>query len=155
MDSGRKEKMSHIERIDFTSVGRNEGCLCDRCGQYIRNIWTVKYTEGFSVNYGIDCWEKVYRAGKLNQYGEKKIRKIMKSIKTYNERLAKYKSGELNAETDQSWQYTQDDTAYNKSFWYGKTFEEYRDWMINEFFPYRISEEQAELKKFSKVDFND
>ena len=147
--------MSHIKKIRFQSVGKNEGCCCDRCGQYIRNIWTVEYTEGFKVNYGIDCWEKVYKAGKLNQYGEKQMRKIMKNIKSYEEELAKYISGEMNAETDIGWQNQQDENEYTKSFWFRKPYEEYRDWMINEFFPYRISLEQEELKKFSKIDFKD
>lgn len=144
--------MSHIAKIRFNSVGRNDGCTCDRCGQYIRNIWSIEYKEGFTVNYGIDCWEKVYKAGKLNQYGEKHMRKIMKSIRSYEEMLAKYVSGEMNEETDSAWKYGQTD---KHDAWYGEPYETYRDWMINEFFPYRISIEQEELKKFSKINFDD
>lgn len=144
--------MSHIAKIRFSSVSRNEGCTCDRCGQYIRNIWTVTYKEGFSINYGIDCWEKVYKGGQLSQYGEKEIRKIMKSIKAYEEMLAKYMSGEINEETDSGWKYGQQN---KQDAWYGKPFEEYRDWMINDFFPYRLSIEQDRLKKFSKIDFKE
>ena len=144
--------MSHVKKIHFQSVGRDEGCLCDRCGQYIRNIWTVEYTEGFKANYGIDCWEKIYKAGKLNKYGETQMRKIMKSIKGYEEMLAKYVSGELNEETDKDWQFSQ---TFEHDVWYGKPFEAYRDWMINEFFPYRIECAQEELKKFSKIDFKE
>lgn len=141
--------MAHIAKIRFNSVGRNEGCTCDRCGQYIRNIWTVEYKEGFAVNYGIDCWEKVYKAG-LNQYGEKEMRKIMKSIKAYEERLAMYMSGEINADNDLSWQNEQ---VLKDHAWYGKPYEEYREWMIKEFFPYRIGDKLKELKKFEKIDF--
>lgn len=143
--------MSHIKAIRFNSVGRNEGCTCDRCGQYIRNIWSVEYKEGFTVNYGLDCWEKVYKAGKLNQYGEKEIRKIMKSIKAYEENLAKFVNGEM-TEENSGWKYDQQD---ENSAWYGEPFEKYKEWMINEFFPYRIGEEQKRLAKFSKIDFND
>ena len=144
--------MSHIKAIRFNSVGRNEGCTCDRCGQYIRNIWSVEYKEGFTINYGLDCWEKVYKAGKLNQYGEKEIRKIMKSIKTYEENLAKFVNGEMNEENCSGFKYDQQN---KNSAWYGESFEKYRDWMINEFFPYRIGEEQKRLAKFSKIDFKD
>ena len=141
--------MAHIAKIRFNSVGRNEGCTCDRCGQYIRNIWTVEYKEGFTVNYGIDCWEKVYKTG-VNKYLEKEMRKIMKSIKSYDEMLSKYVSGEINEETDGGWIYDQKDEHIA---WYGKPFEEYREWMINEFFPYRIGEKQKELKKFERINF--
>ena len=144
--------MSHIAKIRFNSVGKNEGCTCDRCGQYIRNIWTVEYKEGFKVNYGIDCWEKVYKAGLLNKYGEKEMRKIMKSIKGYEEMLAKFVSGEINEENDSGWKYSQTE---KRDAWYGEPYEEYKNWMINEFFPYRISIEQERLKKFSKIDFAD
>lgn len=143
--------MAHIAKINFQSVGRAEGCTCDRCGQYIQNIWTVTYKEGFSVHYGIDCWRKVYKAG-LDKYNQREIQKIMKSIQAYEEILAKYVSGEMNEETDFGWQYSQQDKM---DAWYGEPFEKYRDWRINEFFPYRISIEQERLKKFSKVDFAD
>lgn len=144
--------MAHIKKISFSRVGKQEGCTCDRCGQYIRNIWTVEYTEGICMNYGLDCWEKIYKEG-LNKQGEKILRKAMKSIEKYEDSLAKYTSGELTAENDESYKVTQAD--WNKDdYWHGRTFEEYRDWMITEFFPSRISGAQKELQKFSKVNFN-
>ena len=146
--------MSHIKRIRFSSVGRNEGCTCDRCGQYIRNIWTVDYAEGFSVNYGIDCWEKVYKGGKLSQYGEKEMRKIMKAIADYEKMLATYKSGEMTAETDGGYKSAQMD-CFRDGYWYGRPYEEYKAWMIDEFIPARIESKQDELKKFNKIDFKD
>lgn len=143
--------MAHIKSISFESVGKNEGCTCDRCGQYIRNIWTVEYTEGLRMNYGLDCWEKVYKEG-LNKQGARNLKKVMDSIKSYEERLAQYISGELSEETDESYKVTQAD--WNKdNCWYGKSFEEYKKWMVTDFFPYRISEKQKELAKFSKVNF--
>lgn len=141
--------MAHIKRISFESVGKAEGCTCDRCGQYIRNIWTVEYKEGLTMHYGLDCWQKVCRQG-LNQHGMKLMKKAMKAIQNYEERLAKYTSGEMTVETDQGWLADQEDKM---SAWYGHTFEEYRAWMINEFFPYRIAEAQKELAKFGKINF--
>ena len=141
--------MAHIKKISFESVGKAEGCTCDRCGQYIRNIWTVEYREGLTQHYGIDCWNAVLKEG-LNKRGVAEIKKIMKSIEYYETRLAEYTSGELTAETDESYKVEQAD--WNKqSYWNGKSFEEYKDWMVNEFFPYRISETQKRLEKFKKV----
>lgn len=143
--------MAHIKQISFARVGEKEGCTCDRCGQYIRNIWTVEYTEGLRMNYGLDCWEKVYKDG-LNKQGAKILKKIMDSIKSYEERLARYVSGELSEETDESYKVTQAD--WNRDdFWYGKSFDEYKNWMVTDFLPYRISDKQKELAKFSKVNF--
>lgn len=143
--------MAHIKKISFSSVGKQEGCTCDRCGQYIKNIWTVEYEEGLRMNYGIDCFEKIYKKG-LNATGSKLMKKIMVSIKSYEEGLAQYVSGELTAETDESYQIDQMD--WNKdNYWYGRSFEEYRDWMINEFFPHRIADKQKELARFQKVNF--
>lgn len=143
--------MAHIKQISFARVGEKEGCTCDRCGQYIRNIWTVEYTEGLRMNYGLDCWEKVYKDG-LNKQGAKILKKIMDSIKSYEERLARYVSGELSEETDESYKVTQAD--WNRDdFWYGKSFGEYKNWMVTDFLPYRISDKQKELAKFSKVNF--
>lgn len=144
--------MAHIKKISFARVGEHEGCTCDRCGQYIRNIWTVEYKEGLRMNYGIDCWEKIYKEG-LNKQSVKILKKLMKSIKNYEERLAQYVSGELTADNDESYKVTQAD--WNKDdYWHGKSFEEYKEWLVNEFFPYSISDKQKELAKFAKVNFN-
>lgn len=144
--------MAHIKKISFARVSEQEGCTCDRCGQYIRNIWTVEYKEGLRMNYGLDCWEKVYKEG-LNAQGIKLIKKIMDSIKSYEERLALYTNGEMTEETDESYKVEQ--AEWNKdSYWYGRSFEEYKAWMINEFFPHRIADKQKELFRFAKVNFN-
>lgn len=144
--------MAHIKSIHFDRVGKAEGCTCDRCGQYIQNIWTVEYHEGLLMHYGLDCWQKVQSKG-LNKTGKTLMNKIMKSIQFYTEWLAKYKSGELNEENDESYKTSQAD--WNKNdYWHGRPFSEYKAWMIEEFFPYRIACEQKELAKFSKVNFD-
>lgn len=143
--------MAHIKKIKFSRVGKQEGCTCDRCGQYIRNIWTVDYKEGLTMNYGIDCWEAICKEG-LSKQGIRLMNKTMKSLQSYEERLAAYTSKEITEENDMAYQTEQAD--WNKdSYWYGRSWEEYRDWMVNDFFPERISGKQKELERFSKVDF--
>ena len=146
--------MSHIAKIRFSAVSRNEGCTCDRCGQWIQNIWTVDYSEGFSVHYGIDCWEKVYKGGKLSQYGEKELRKIMKRIEGYERMLAKYVSGEITEELDSGFQTDQMD-CFKDHYWHGRPWEEYKSWMIDECLPARIARAQEDLKKFKNINFAD
>ena len=139
--------MARIKNIHFERVGEKEGCTCDRCGQYIRNIWTVDYLEGFSVHYGLDCWEKVYKNGTLSQAGEKLIKKTMKSIQHYEEMLMKWKSGEMDEEGRHNFSAS--------GAWEGSTFEEYKEWMINDLLPYRLEDAQKELKRFGKIDFKE
>ena len=88
--------MAHIKKIKFSRVGKQEGCTCDRCGQYIRNIWTVDYKEGLTMNYGIDCWEAICKEG-LSKQGIRLMNKTMKSLQSYEERLAAYTSKEIMA----------------------------------------------------------
>ena len=146
--------MAYIEKIGFARVGRNEGCLCDRCGQYIRNIVTVYYTDGIRINYGQDCFKKLYDSSKLTDYGKKLLRKALKSIEEHQTEYAKYVSGEMTAENDQSWiVYTWD---INKGTYWAEhhdDYEEYRKWMIEEWFPQRFKEDQKQIDRFSKVNF--
>ena len=139
--------MAHIKSVRFSSVGKAEGCTCDRCGQYIQNIWTVTFTEGMSLNYGLDCFEKVQKTG-LSETARKNIKKALKSIQAYEEQLARFVSGERNEENDEAYKYAQRE---KNNAWYGEPYEKYRDWFINEFFPYRISEENKIIEKYSKV----
>ncbi|MGN0180126.1 MAG: hypothetical protein ACI4DY_11960 [Monoglobaceae bacterium] len=142
--------MAHIKRINFTHVGKNEGCLCDKCGQYIQNIVYVDYDDGVRLNYGQDCFAKLYNSGRLNAYGVKLMKKTLKSIEKHSKQLDAYKSGKMNAENDVSYQY---DQTYG-GYWKGKPYEEYRNWMIEEWFPKRFEEDQKEIDRFAKVNFD-
>ena len=148
---GRKETdMAHIKRIDFSHVGKNEGCLCDKCGQYIQNIVSVDYDDGVRVNYGQDCFAKLYNSGKLSTYGVKLMKKALNSIKAHSKQLESYKSGEMTAENDKGYQYDQMFGGY----WQGKPYEEYRQWMIDEWFPKRFEEDQKMIDRFAKINFD-
>lgn len=143
--------MSRIKAIRFDRA-EEKGCTCDRCGQYIKNVWTVTYDDGESIHYGIDCFEQVQKSGKLNANGKKIMKRILKSTESYYDRLDRYLSGELNEETDDSWKMCQAD--WNKdNYWYGKEYSEYKRWMVEELIPYRIKDAQEDLKKFKKIEF--
>ena len=145
--------MATIKRIDFSTVSTNEGCRCDRCGQWIKNIWTVTYKEGFSLHYGLDCWEKIYKHSNLSKQGEKLLRKHMKSIESYQK--AMQRQAELTEETDEAWKISQAEWNKNNA-WYGEKYEDYKKWMLEEFFPYRIQHEQDEIElRFKKVVFKE
>lgn len=143
--------MAHIKKITFERVGKNDGCTCDKCGQYIRNIYTVQYLDGISLNYGIDCFDKLSKSGNLNQYGIKLLKKAVKSIEYYSDELKKWQSGEYTAENRMDWQQEQSD---KESAWYGSTFEEFRQWMIDIWFPARFKDAQKEIDSLSKASFN-
>ena len=78
--------MAHIEEIRFDHVSKAEGCMCDNCGAWLTNIWTVKFREGESLHFGIDCFDKRIR-GKLNAFGKKEMQKVQKRIQWHSEEL--------------------------------------------------------------------
>lgn len=147
--------MAHIKDIRFAHVGRNDGCLCDRCGQYIQNIVTVVYTDGLSLNYGQDCFDKLWKGAKLTAYGQKLFREAIKKAKDHQTEYQKWISGEITPDTDQSWQYHQNTNTYGSpSYWYGRPWEEYKEWMINEWWPERFKEDAERIKRFEKCNFD-
>ena len=144
--------MARIKKIMFSKVGKQEGCLCDRCGQYITNIWTVNYADGVTLHFGIDCFETLNKESNLTSYGQKLLKKSMKSIQHYSEMFEEEKR--LTEETDIRYQNEQEVNDWeSKSYWYGKPWEEYHAWMINEWFPMRFADAQKDIDKFSKVNF--
>lgn len=141
--------MAYIRKISF-SRSEQHGCTCDRCGQYIKNIWTVTYADGVKLNFGIDCFEKLNKASKLSTQGMKIMRKALKDIEFYTEKLNEWKNGVWTEDNCIAWQNEKDD---KQSYWSDKTFEEYKEWYINEFYPYRLEQAQKEVDRFRKIDF--
>ena len=145
--------MAHIKRISFSTVPTKLGCNCDRCGQWIKNIWTVEYKEGFTINYGIDCFEKVYKNSGLSQQGEKMLKKSLKYIKELYKQLDDYKNGKITAETDKGYQFAQ--TCDGGHYWKGKPYEEYKAFMIDECLPAWIEKQEQGLEKFKNINFKE
>jgi len=156
--------MAHIKEVTFTSVGKNEGCLCDRCGTYISNIVTVHYVEGMTINYGQDCFEKLCKESKLNDYGMKIMKKGLTKLAKYTKEYEMWKTityeqareKGLTAQIDpdsniNTWSTAESD----KSAWCGKPFEEYREWVLNEVYPRKFKDCEKEIKRFEKVNFKE
>lgn len=142
-----------ITNINFTHVGRYEGCCCDRCGQYIQNIWYVDFSNGQRITFGIDCFEKVWKSGNLSKYGLKMFRKLLKSIEYHHKMHEYWKTvTEEQAREDGQLAWTIDSPEWNASYWRGKPFEEYRQFEL-ECCELRHKEDQEELEKFRKCGF--
>jgi len=141
--------MAQISKIQFMRVGRNEGCICDKCGQYIRNIWIVDFADGVRANLGIDCFAKMKNNSSLSRFGINELDKAMKSIKDYQIMYEAEKL--LTEETDIGYQHEQENW---QSYWYGKPWKEYHEWMLNVWYPARFADCDKRIKRFSKVNFN-
>lgn len=143
--------MSIAKKIRFDHVGRNEGCICDKCGQYIQNVWSVQYTPEITLHYGIDCFANIIKKSNLTKEGQKLMRKAMKSLEDV--KACFERELEKTEETDLAYQTAQAD--WNKQdYWNGKPWEEYHKWMVEEFWPYRIQRAEKELDKYGKANFN-
>lgn len=140
--------MAHIQRISFSHVGKKEGCLCDNCGQYLTNIWTVTFQEGESLNFGIDCFDKRIR-GKLTAFGKKEMNKILKKIQRAEEFLAQLKKDEITEDVMKEWE----NIRYWQKYWEDKTIDEWKKWEIEEVIPKRLESARKELEKFQKINF--
>ena len=134
--------------MNFASVGRNEGCVCDKCGQYIKNIWTVKFDDGLTMNYGIDCFAKLRNTGNLSAYGKKLLKDSMKRLEGISELTEIIK----NRKPEDDYQYQQDQND-KLSPWYQVDYEEYRKWWLNEVIPERIADIQKDIDRFKNVNF--
>jgi len=141
--------MAKIKYISFASVGKNEGCLCDRCGQYIKNIVTVGYADGLTLNYGQDCFDKLWKGSNLNDQGRKLFRKALKRLKEYQSRYERWQ----NDSNCEEFQKEFENYRYWQTYWQDHTFEEFKEWIMNECFPKWIADAQKELDRFSKVEF--
>lgn len=145
--------MARIKKINFSHTGKNDGCLCDRCGQYITNIWTVEFADGIVVRFGIDCFDKMKKESNLSTFGIKELNKALKSIQKHQELYEAEKA--LTEETDIRWQNIQNPHEWESpDYWYGKKWEEYHEWMLTEFFRIRFEEDQKKIDRFQKVNFN-
>lgn len=145
--------MAKITGIHFDRATRLTGCTCDKCWQWIQNIWTVSFDDNTKFHYGIDCFEKMTKSGKLTKVGENLLKKTIKSIAFYEEQLILWSTITEEEAEEKGLLTDLRNEVWNTSYWAGRSFREYRDWQVNEFFPYRIAEEQKVLKKFENVNF--
>ena len=138
-----------ISKITYYSVPRNDSAVCDCCGKSIQNICAVTTKDQTHLLFGTTCFDKLIK-DKLTSWQRKEMNRLTKSIKFYNQRIL-------------SWQDMTEEKF--RSGWKGgekmpwdeyddiHSFEEYKAWMLNEFYPYRLSLEEKELEKFSKIEF--
>lgn len=157
--------MAYIKNITFWKYGRNDGKTCYKCGAYITNVYTVTYSDGLVADYGSECFDKLWKSGNLSSYGVKEFRKILKNIKDYNE----IKRSWLNCKTEQELiekpltyssnyldRYNESEYVQNQykySAHKNDTFEEYKNYIVNQFIPYRLSTLEKELARFNRLDF--
>ena len=149
---GKENEMARIKKIDYCRTGKQDGFLCDRCGQYITNIWTVQYMDGITGRFGVDCFEILNKESKLTTFGMRELKKAMKSIQTHRELFEKEKA--LTEDTDIAYQNLQHPFDWeDKDYWYGKPWQEYHEWRLNEFFKIRFEDDQKQIDRFRNVNF--
>lgn len=77
--------MPYIRDIRFDHVPKDAGFICDRCGEYITNVYTVTYDNGLKASYGIECFNKLRKHSNLTAAGNTLLNKVLKDIKYYSE----------------------------------------------------------------------
>lgn len=144
-----------IKRIVYYSVPRSESSICSCCGKSIQNICSIETVEGERFNFGATCFDKLIK-DKLRAFQRKEYNQAIKFLKGY------YKQQKV-------WEnMTKEDYLGSEMYrtacicdggapWETKTgldsFEDYKNWMLNDFFPYRIEQEEKVIEKYSRIDF--
>lgn len=147
--------MAYIKDVRFDSVGKKDGVICDHCGAYIRNIYTVTYSGGLVARYGIECFKKLFEAGKLTDFGKKLMMKALKRLKEAYETREKWLSVNTLEEAKEKKLITEPFETYEA--WEGHTFEEYKDFWTSEDKGYTardIKLAKEDLARFKKVNFD-
>ena len=139
--------MAYIKKVSFNHVKKEEGCMCDNCGQWITNIITVDFKEGESLRFGVDCYEKRIN-GKLNAYGKKEMNRIVRSIQEHSKLLEDLKKDKITPRVQKQW----DSYRTWQAYWQDKSIEEWKNWMID-VVPKWLEKDNEELEKFRKINF--
>lgn len=144
-----------IKKITYYSVPRSESGTCACCGKSIQNICSVETVEGEHFNFGTTCFDKLIK-DKLQSFQRKEYNQAIKFLKGY---CKQQKIWEDMTEEDylNSEMYRTACICDGGAPWEIKvdlnSFEDYKNWMVNDFFPYRIEQEEKVIEKYSRIDF--
>lgn len=148
--------MAHIRSFNYYTVGKQEGCLCDRCDQYITNICAVEFDNGYNAHIGKKCFEILLKESNLTEFGVKQFKKAMKSIKEHNEAIKVWETiteEEARSRVDARMYFGF--YADGSDGWHNQmSFEEYRQRMISGYTSRLNGDDQKELARFKNVKFN-
>lgn len=134
-----------IKKISLVTGSKNESTTCDCCGRSIQNIYYITLADDSHLRLGTTCFSKQIKTN-LNGMAKKKVNHAVKMLKWYQEMLETWKN--LTEEECKE----QFPGSYERIGQYEgiDTFEDLKNWNVNEFFPYRISLEEAEIAKYAK-----
>ena len=83
-----------MAKVSLTSVNFSTTptpvCTCDRCGQGIKNVWTLSFSNDVTYHYGIDCFEKLSKHSNLSDIGKKHFKEYLKSLKKCESLVSKW-----------------------------------------------------------------
>lgn len=133
-----------IKKVNFfITASVKDGFSCDCCGQAIKNVYDIEFSNGVRIHLGVDCFKNQYTK-RLTDYGKREYEKILKDIRFYADQQKTWET--MNeAEMPEGDRYRLTDVD---DYWYGKTFEEYKAWMLSDWFPQRFKDIQKKIEKF-------
>lgn len=134
-----------IKKISLITGTMKESTTCDCCGRSISNIYYITLADDSHLRLGTTCFEKQVK--NLDKMAKKKVNHSIKMLKWYEEMLETWK----NLTEDECKE--QFPGSYERIGQYEDidTFEDLKNWQVNEFFPYRISLEEEEIAKYAKL----
>lgn len=138
-------------KIDFYTLPKDQGILCEHCGTYIRNVFVIKFNDGFVLKCGSECFKKIQKQTNISEYGIKLLTKLLNKLKDYDKTIQNWESWQTpeDAEEDKCFQRIEDSRT-----WRIRTQEEFdkeKNLMIT-YISARIKQIQQEIEeKFKNI----
>ena len=123
----------------------------------------IHNSDGFVYKIGLGCFKKLLKENQFSQLSAKVFNKYLNTLKKYNEGLKMWESCETLPELIEAYEKKPKTWIFVMWSCYGwktdefkeitpEMFNKERNYMLNEFYPYRIKSVQAEMqKKFPKM----
>lgn len=142
-------------RMDFYTLPKDQGIICDECGTYIRNIYSITLNDGYNFKVGSECFKKLEKRTNLSEYGTKALNKLLKLLNDYDKSIKDWEKWNTpeEAEIDKCFQRIED-----KNCWRIRTqkeFEKEKDLMLTFYILARIEQTQKQIEeKFKNIKLN-
>ena len=140
--------------VDFYTLPKDQGISCEYCGTYIRNVFVIKFDDGFVLNCGSECFKKLEKQTNLSEYGTKALNKLLKSLKDYDKTIQNWEKWNTpeEAEVDKCFQRIEDKKENRWRIRTQKEFEKEKELMLTFYIPARIEKIQKEIvERFKNV----
>lgn len=135
----------NIKQIRYWEVNKENSTQCSCCGKNIKNIYHIELEDGQAFDVGTTCFEKQIKS-KFNKMVVKKVKRALDLIK-FQEGNLEYWATVTEEEYKRINPYNYAELFKTDGI---NNFEDYRNFMLNEFIPYHLEENKKIIKQYGQ-----